>query len=197
MQGADDVIRSLRCIWISHIHADHHTGLARILAVRRQLLQNMPHKPLLVIGPAPLKRYLDAYIRLEDLDMQFLDCSHTTEASLISLIEGFESNGNGNIRNDAAKETQTQNTDNSLFSEGSLESLKEVLAESGIESLISVPVIHCKEAFGVVIKAANRTNSLGKLIPGWKVVYSGDTRPCKALERAARGATVLIHEVVA
>ena len=27
--GADDVIACLRCIWISHIHADHHAGLSR------------------------------------------------------------------------------------------------------------------------------------------------------------------------
>ena len=27
--AADDVIARLRCIWISHIHADHHAGLSR------------------------------------------------------------------------------------------------------------------------------------------------------------------------
>ena len=25
----DEVIKGLRCIWISHIHADHHAGLTR------------------------------------------------------------------------------------------------------------------------------------------------------------------------
>ena len=29
---------------------------------------------------------------------------------------------------------------------------------------------------------------------GWKVVYSGDTRPCRRLEQAGLGATLLIHE---
>lgn len=27
--GADAALRSLHCIWISHIHADHHAGLSR------------------------------------------------------------------------------------------------------------------------------------------------------------------------
>ncbi len=27
--AADDVLANLRLIWISHIHADHHAGLAR------------------------------------------------------------------------------------------------------------------------------------------------------------------------
>lgn len=29
----------------------------------------------------------------------------------------------------------------------------------------------------------------------WSLVFSGDTRPCPALVKAAKGATVLIHEV--
>ncbi|CAM8983003.1 unnamed protein product [Rhodiola kirilowii] len=223
VQGADDAVKGLRCIWISHIHADHHTGLARILALRRQLLKQVSHEPLLVIGPRQLKQYLDAYQRLEDLDMQFLDCSHTTEASLKNLMEDFKTSNHisnpassespGNARNGTAE--STQHVDGTLFSKGSrmqsvwkrhnspkndksvvpiLKFMKEVLAESGIESLVSVPVVHCWQAYGLVIKASDRTNCSGKLIPGWKLVYSGDTRPCPALVEAARGATVLIHE---
>uniref|UniRef100_A0A7N1A5V5 ribonuclease Z n=2 Tax=Kalanchoe fedtschenkoi TaxID=63787 RepID=A0A7N1A5V5_KALFE len=225
LQGADDAVRRLRCIWISHIHADHHTGLARILSLRRELLKQVSHEPLLVIGPRQLKRYLDAYHRLEDLDMQFLDCRHTTESSLKSLMEDVEpdshishparseSHGSGIFRSDAGD--KTPHVESTLFSKGSrmqsywkrpnipidnnvivpiLKSMKKVLAESGIESLISVPVVHCPQAYGVVIKAAKRTNGVGKSIPGWKVVYSGDTRPCPDLVEAARGATVLIHE---
>ena len=70
----DNAMRGLRCIWISHIDdADHHAGLARILSLRRDLLmKEEPYEPLLVVGPRQLKRYLD---------MMFLDCWHTTEAS--------------------------------------------------------------------------------------------------------------------
>ncbi|KAK6141961.1 hypothetical protein DH2020_024295 [Rehmannia glutinosa] len=107
IEGADEVVRSLRCIWISHIHADHHTGLARILTQRRDLLKGIPHDPLIVIGPVQLKDYLDAYERLEHLDMQFLDCEHTKESHTI------------------------------------VESLKKVLVEAGLETLISIPVEHC------------------------------------------------------
>lgn len=54
--------------------------------------------------------------------------------------------------------------------------------------------MHCPESFGVVLKAADRINSIGKAIPGWKVVYSGDTRPCSEMVEASQGATILIHE---
>ena len=69
-----------------------------------------------------------------------------------------------------------------------------MLCEAGLEALISFPVMHCPQAFGIVLKAAERVNSGGKVIPGWKIVYSGDTRPCPELVDASCGATVLIHE---
>lgn len=31
-EGIWDVIRNLRCAWVSHIHADHHAGLTRYLS---------------------------------------------------------------------------------------------------------------------------------------------------------------------
>ncbi|KAL9232104.1 hypothetical protein vseg_007247 [Gypsophila vaccaria] len=210
VEGADDAVRNLRCIWISHIHADHHTGLARILALRRDLLKNVPHEPLLVVGPGQLMRFLNAYQRLEELDMEFLDCKFTTRASW----DSFEKS------NSASDEPTPSNSespvDSTLFSKGSpmqsywqkpgslvgngvvfqrLKSLKKVLHEAGLETLISVPVVHCPQAFGVSLKAAARkSDDVCEIIPGWKIVYSGDTRPCPQLIEESQGATVLIHE---
>ena len=56
--------------------------------------------------------------------------------------------------------------------------------EVGGLTLKTVPVIHCPESYGVVVSCGER----------WKVVYSGDTRPCPALVEAGKGATLLIHE---
>ncbi|RLM93406.1 uncharacterized protein C2845_PM08G00490 [Panicum miliaceum] len=199
VNGADEAAKSLRCIWISHIHADHHTGLARVLALRSKLLKGMPHKPLLVIGPRPLERFLNAYSTLKDLDIEFLDCRNTMKPS----VEAFLS------ENDTG--SATPQLENTMFAPGSrmenynrkpasprdttaLANFKEVLQESGLEILYSVPVVHCPQAFGVVLRATQKVNSAGKVIPGWKVVYSGDTRSCAALIDASRDATVLIHE---
>ncbi|KAM0836185.1 hypothetical protein ACQ4PT_062469 [Festuca glaucescens] len=199
VSGADEVVKNLRCIWISHIHADHHTGLARVLALRSKLLNGVPHKPLLVIGPGLLLRFLNAYSTLEDLDMQFLDCRRTLKASVEDLLT------------DNVTESPTSQVENTMFAPGSrmenynkkpasprdttaLANLKEILHESGLEILYSVPVVHCPQAFGVVLRAKEKVSSAGKVIPGWKVVYSGDTRPCPALVDASRDATVLIHE---
>jgi ribonuclease Z len=32
-----NVLRQLKCIFVSHTHADHHAGLAKILSMRRQV----------------------------------------------------------------------------------------------------------------------------------------------------------------
>jgi ribonuclease Z len=64
----------LRCVWVSHIHADHHVGLPRILSARRALLGGDAAPPLLVIGPRPLRRFLTEYEMVEPLAMHFVDC---------------------------------------------------------------------------------------------------------------------------
>ncbi len=55
---------------------------------------------------------------------------------------------------------------------------------TGLESIQAVRVIHCSDAWAVVLRAR----------AGWSIAYSGDTRPSPALAAAARGATLLIHE---
>ncbi|CAL5443925.1 unnamed protein product [Camellia sinensis] len=180
---------------------------------RLDLLKGLPHEPLLVIGPRQLKRFLDAYQVLEDLDMQFLDCRHTTEASL----EAFESNNNLFPPGSHISTVGPTNEDinSTLFAKGTcmqncwtrpdspvnnavvfpiLKNLKEVLREEGLDALISFPVVHCPQAYGAALKATDRINGAGKVVPGWKIVYSGDSRPCPELIKASHEATVLIHE---
>jgi ribonuclease Z len=235
-------------VWISHIHADHHTGLARILSVRRAILERSgTFVPVLVVGPKQLKRFLDAYGQLEDLGMEFLDCSQTTydaddsaeiekaQQSIEAEEDISESAMSGSLRNGrsperviAAVSTAGPNSGIGLVRKSSLNSktspkkgqmrnywllpganllegidwsgrdkLSEALSSLGLAVLNSVPVVHCPHAFGVVVESIARTQPSGTRRPGWKIVYSGDTRPCDALVDASEGATVLIHEVLA
>ncbi|ONI15829.1 hypothetical protein PRUPE_3G063800, partial [Prunus persica] len=179
---------------------DHHTGLTRILTLRRDLLKGVSHEPLLVVGPRKLKFFLEAYQRLEDLDMHFFDCKHTTEASLHAFEGVTETNKDHSFLGSPTRSRMQSYwkrpgspVDNNVVFP-ILKSLQKVLEEASLEALMSFPVIHCPQAFGVVLRALERLNSVGKVIPGWKIVYSGDTRPCPELTEASRGATVLIHE---
>ena len=55
---------------------------------------------------------------------------------------------------------------------------------AGLHSFEAIRVNHCADAWGVALASA----------AGWRLVHSGDTRPCAAVRRAAAGATLLIHE---
>ena len=50
--------------------------------------------------------------------------------------------------------------------------------------LVTAKVIHCFDAYGICLKHCS----------GWKIVYSGDTRPCIELIEKGQDATILIHE---
>lgn len=62
-----------------------------------------------------------------------------------------------------------------------LNELKEALDLAVIEP---VEVVHCRWAYGLSIQHKS----------GWKLVYSGDTRPCEKLVESGKDATLLIHE---
>lgn len=37
--GVWQALRDLKCVYLSHVHGDHHIGLARLLAMRRKVCQ--------------------------------------------------------------------------------------------------------------------------------------------------------------
>ncbi|KAK9666406.1 hypothetical protein RND81_14G183000 [Saponaria officinalis] len=98
-----------------------------------------------------------------------------------------------------------------------LTSLKIVLQEPGLETLISFPVRNCPQVFGVsLMAAARRSDNVGELMSEsnclqpfevsvsaearrsdnvGEIVYSKDMRPSPPLIEESRGATILIHEV--
>lgn len=53
-----------------------------------------------------------------------------------------------------------------------------------ISDLQNVRVDHCSQSYGIRVWSNE----------GWSLVFSGDTRPCRALIELGKGATILIHE---
>ncbi|KAI9920279.1 hypothetical protein PsorP6_015817 [Peronosclerospora sorghi] len=53
------LVNGLKCIWISHNHADHHLGLLRVLSFRDET------SPVLVMGPRALCKWLEEYTALD------------------------------------------------------------------------------------------------------------------------------------
>jgi ribonuclease Z len=164
--GAAEALRTLRCAWVSHIHADHHMGLLAVLAARRAALGGDDAPPLLVVGPAPLRRLRETHGReVEPRAAAFVDLADTTGERLAALA--------------AAGASPPPHWP--LYGEA--------LAELGLARLQAVPVVHCAHAYAAVLEEAAPAGQ-----PPWKLVYSGDTRPCDALAAAAAGACLLVHE---
>ncbi|KAJ3514157.1 hypothetical protein NLJ89_g2531 [Agrocybe chaxingu] len=63
-----DAIRDLKCIFVSHIHGDHHIGLAHILAKRR-LLYPPPVHPLYLVSIRNVHMYLREMSDVHDLGL--------------------------------------------------------------------------------------------------------------------------------
>lgn len=148
-----ETLRCLKIIFISHLHADHHSGLASILQERSELDN---------CAPVALVCQYGIYLHLSEK----------------SVIESLGLTGGG---------TQWFNSEHLLKS-----SDKRIPTQRNIEALIScnleietIPVKHWGKCFGVCIE--DKTEN-------WKIVFSGDTKPCQALIDAGQDADLLIHE---
>jgi len=148
-----ETLRRLKIIFISHLHADHHCGLASILQERSELDN---------CAPLALVCQYGIYLHLSEK----------------SVIESLGLTGGG---------IQWFNSEHLLKS-----SDKRIPTQQNIEALIScdlkietIPVKHWGKCFGVCIE--DKTEN-------WKIVFSGDTKPCQALIDAGQDADLLIHE---
>uniref|UniRef100_K3WT74 ribonuclease Z n=1 Tax=Globisporangium ultimum (strain ATCC 200006 / CBS 805.95 / DAOM BR144) TaxID=431595 RepID=K3WT74_GLOUD len=55
------LVNNLKCIWISHNHADHHLGLLRMLSER----DSDTTAPLMILGPTPVEYWLKEYAAID------------------------------------------------------------------------------------------------------------------------------------
>lgn len=173
-QGAREEIRGLDCVWISHKHADHYTGLFRIIVEHKRAQEasssagvrrsSESASPLLVVAPSSILTLLEACKKFsgEEVPFQGVSCRDTERDKFWCGGSSGLSNCNGGGGNVGRQGTSML-----------------------LEGIRSVPVIHCKEAYGLVLQLWKG---------GSKLVYSGDTRPCDRLVRAGAGADLLIHE---
>ncbi|CBJ31015.1 conserved unknown protein [Ectocarpus siliculosus] len=172
-EGALREIRGLDCVWISHKHADHHTGLFRLIAEHHRARQASrpagggPREaaaPLVVVAPSAVLTFVKACKEFsgEDISYQAMRCK--------DLERAWHWRGGSGTRAGPSPSGRR----------GSRRGVSALL--SGMRS---VSVIHCREAYGLVVQLWE---------DGAKLVYSGDTRPCDRLVRAGTGAALLIHE---
>lgn len=152
----------LALVWVSHMHADHHGGLYRLLEERAR--RGAP--PLLIIGPTALFGVLMSYSTVVPMQFVFL------RNVMLSCGGGWSARG----RDSAAALVGVPPVVVAAY-----EAAKKQL---GLAALAPYPVEHIRDAHGLVLEGQ----------AGWRVIFSGDTRPCPQTVEAARGGTLLVHE---
>ncbi|KAH8083328.1 hypothetical protein BXZ70DRAFT_1073609 [Cristinia sonorae] len=174
--GAWEVLRGLKCIYLSHIHGDHHIGLAKVLAMRKQL-DPPPSEPLYVVGIRSVHLYTSELNDLEDLGVD----DPTGNGVIPILSDSLNFRGPY-----VAKYGKWQLKDGEKWMDHqrSERVSKEMCAALGLKGFTTVDVDHRTRCYGLVIDHRD----------GWRIVFSGDTKPTQNLVRAGKGATVLIHE---
>lgn len=178
-EGALAEIQGLDCVWISHKHADHHTGLFRLLAKHHRAVEtrracraarNQPAErtaALTVVAPSDVLSFLASCSRASGERISYRP---TNCRSLVRPRSWCGGDGGFNLPSGKLEKREG----------GSRYGATALLA-----AMSSVPVVHCRDAYGLVFQPWRR---------GEKLVYSGDTRPCDRLVAAGVGAALLIHE---
>ncbi|KAI0037252.1 hypothetical protein K488DRAFT_39600 [Vararia minispora EC-137] len=172
-ENVGHVLRNVHAIFVSHNHGDHHAGLAKILAMRKQLLPP-PTRPLFLVANTTIQLYVREQSDLEDFGI------------VDNLDEYFRSEFAGSVVPILTEAVHVfspwaVNPTNVIPWLDPARCLCEVL---GLSSLTTVDVRHQCVAHGLILNGRQ----------GWKFVYSGDTLPASRLIGAGQGATVLVHE---
>jgi len=172
-------------ILITHLHADHFLGLGGLI----QSMDFMERAtPLEIYGPAGLKETMDHMLSMGTFKLDFLGLN-VHEVKEGEVLKG---------KRYTISCVRTEHTTNSLaycFEEDPKRKfLKEKALALGIpEGKLFSRLQRGKE---VEFKGKKFTPAqvLSDPIPGRKVVYSGDTRICKSVEKLAKNADILIHD---
>ncbi|XP_067914079.1 zinc phosphodiesterase ELAC protein 2 [Heterodontus francisci] len=122
----DRVLCNLSAIFVSHMHADHHTGLINILLEREKALASMckVFSPVLLVGPLPIMNWLNQY---HNHCQEIL--RHINIIPARHLVEGAE---------------VTKFNDQDL--------IQSLLKKLELEKLQTCVVRHCRNAFGCALE---------------------------------------------
>jgi ribonuclease Z len=195
-----EVMKDLRMIWISHLHADHHLGTVSVIKAWHHVVhgpdskvpttspalfkslkldtrttspsQRLPY--LAVVSDINMLHYLSEYSDVEDYGYQHIIPMNISPAGLIS------SKPEPSTLRLSHKECPMQ-----IISPHHYPSLL------GLRNIQAVSVNHCHGAKAVAMTFPNVIETTKE---PFKIAYSGDCRPSAHFAAIGARATVLIHE---
>ncbi|KAF2845211.1 hypothetical protein T440DRAFT_408493 [Plenodomus tracheiphilus IPT5] len=191
-----EVLRNLRVIWISHLHADHHLGTVSVIRAWYQVVHGgVPNrKPLdvsdanahgsasslSVISHSGMLQFLREYSAVEDFGY-----------SRILPLQIF-ANDRGS-RSTLTLQTTSDRSDSDSSSPQVAVKWQDYERLFGFSDIQAVKVAHCHGAMACSLTFPPSPSDPEGVTP-LKVSYSGDCRPSQAFARIGAESTVLIHE---
>ncbi|WRT69179.1 uncharacterized protein IL334_006163 [Kwoniella shivajii] len=199
--GLKKLFEDLKMIFISHMHADHHLGLHAILEDRfRQGISS----PLYVIGPHSIALGMQESASWQyPASREALDNVFFINIGRLGYKVENKGYTDGSIDEAGAEMDQWEKEASDDRDSGRRgwpfnciygfspaanrdhwQSINRLMRDLSFVSIWAPVVPHRGRAYGLAIEHSS----------GWKIVYSGDTKPSEELVQAGRNATLLIHE---
>ncbi|KAL2038876.1 hypothetical protein N7G274_008398 [Stereocaulon virgatum] len=186
-----EVLRDLKLIWISHLHADHHLGTTSVIKAWYEEVHGKdptkrPHlslkeallapgkvlgegKRLFVVSTRKMMQWLEEYSSVEDYGYKQI-------VPLVSRPTNWKT---------PDRCTLEWNSLDVGFKTSKDSWVKFAMCEAtGLTNLVAVHVSHCYDSQAVSLTFPT----------GFKFSYSGDCRPSRDFATTGKGTTVLLHE---
>jgi ribonuclease Z len=175
----------LNYIFLTHLHADHILGIPGLLET--MAFQGRV-EPLIIAGPVNTGRLVDAFKSVCYFSRNFEVRTLELEPGDVVRMDGYQ--------------VEAVETVHSVPSIGYC--LREDMRAGRFnrEAAVALGVppgplfgkLQHGQSVEVDGKTINPDQVMGQARPGRKIVYTGDTRPCRSVEVAGSGADMLIHD---
>jgi len=162
------VLRGLKAIYISHQHADHHIGMINVMLAREEAFRDVNESVVDLLILATKR--LAEFLTYYHSRLQPILChAELVQCEHLVMYDDREEEG---------RKVQLLYADR----------MAQLLERVGLESIATCKAIHCPHAFCLSFTTKE----------GFKMAYSGDTRPNPAFRdlcmMGGRGPDLLVHE---
>lgn len=200
-----EILRDLRMVWISHLHADHHLGTVSVIKAwydevhdgipmshdpEKDMADILKEKRLFVVSERHMINWLAEYSSVEDFGhsrLVPLSVSSFEEEGDLKSIFHYNHNHNGidaSESNNTSEQPDKWNVTNLTFDSPTSPLSPLLRSATGLQDLLTVRVSHCQGSKAVSLVFPD----------GFKFSYSGDCRPSNNFARIGKDSTVLLHE---
>jgi ribonuclease Z len=184
--SVDEAVSSIAIIFVSHMHADHHLGIPRLIIERFEAVSRahptLPCSPIVVIGPTKLFHWLEELSDLEPrlrekwvfLDLSFLSIEISSTKSTTLTAHSHDHHSTSTINDHLLPQKRPRDNEEKCFSSSPLDASftsKHEDDEIDEESVTSPHVLSVSD-FKVITRSLGITHVASVLVPHCFLSYA-------------------------